>query len=343
MDDSGLIMACRRIYAETGEVYQRYRTELGESDFGFKVLYGPPRLNPEILFIGEQPGGRVADEKPNERFEWPKRSEYATEGWDLALAMQSMFDTGLLDGCVATNRNFFRAPNAETWKTVPKDARDHLEKFCAARLATMISLMAPKLVIAIGFSVLDRSGLYAPVLRGTANRVLMRAGKIGQWPAVAMLHLTGARPPPGGEDRLAIANAVREFVNGSSDAIPMKQSDQADGLTSVGTRPRTALRLDDLDPKTTVALLDELVAQGLTDDAFARLHHSRDTIRPFRQYCLKTGRFRANENNARIHERLRYVRHAYHAHGLPAGGFYELAERAFAQIPPISSFQPVRS
>lgn len=125
-------------------------------------------------------------------------------------------------------------------------------------------------------------------------------------------------------------------------AIPMKQNDQADAPTYVSARSKTDLRLDDVDPKTTIALLDELVAQGLTDDAFARLHHSRDTIRPFRQYCLKTGGFRANENNARVHERLRYVQHAYTAHGLPAGGFYELAERAFAQIPPISGFKPAR-
>jgi hypothetical protein len=67
------------IYAETGQTYSRYRQQLGPHDYGFKILYGPPHQNPPVLFVGDQPGGSVADEKENERFGWPNVCEYAIE------------------------------------------------------------------------------------------------------------------------------------------------------------------------------------------------------------------------------------------------------------------------
>jgi hypothetical protein len=67
--------ACRRIYDETNNMYDRYRTKLGPHDLGVKILYGPPHERTPVLFIGSQPGGGVKNEKPRERFEWPARCE----------------------------------------------------------------------------------------------------------------------------------------------------------------------------------------------------------------------------------------------------------------------------
>lgn len=210
MNNSDLIAACKQIYAETNGIYLRYRQQLGVRDLGFKILYGPPCVNPHLLFIGDQPAGKIADEKPNERYSWPSRCEYATETWTLARNMQSMFGAAFLADCVGVNANFFRAPDSESWNAVPPNVRDILEKFCAEKLATMISLMAPKQIVTIGFSVLNKFGPSDPILFGAKQRVLMRRGKFGRWPAVSALHLSGAQI--GREDRVAIANTILQLT-----------------------------------------------------------------------------------------------------------------------------------
>ncbi len=176
MNNSDLIAACKQIYAETNGIYLRYRQQLGVRDLGFKILYGPPCVNPHLLFIGDQPAGKIADEKPNERYSWPSRCEYATETWTLARNMQSMFGAAFLADCVGVNANFFRAPDSESWNAVPPNVRDILEKFCAEKLATMISLMAPKQIVTIGFSVLNKFGPSDPILFGAKQRVAHEAG-----------------------------------------------------------------------------------------------------------------------------------------------------------------------
>lgn len=113
MSDRDLEEVFKNIYAETNEIYNLYRQQLGSNDFGFKILYGPPRLNPPVLFIGDQPGGKNADEKPNERNGWPLHCEFTTETWRLASIMQSMFDSSFLRNCIGINANFFRSPNSK--------------------------------------------------------------------------------------------------------------------------------------------------------------------------------------------------------------------------------------
>ena len=345
MDDLDLIAACKQIYAQTNDTYNRYRQQLGASDFGFKILYGPPRLNAPVLFIGDQPGGKVADEKPNERSGWPSRCEYATETWTLARNMQNMFGSTFLMDCVGLNANFFRAPNSESWGVVPKSIRDILEKFCSVKLVAMISAMAPKQIITIGFSTLNKFGPSDPILYGTKNRVLMRRGNIGQWPAASTLHLSGAQLAR--DDRLAIANAILELTKQGSISMVASKSIVARHESAppnapnrlanrnIDTRSAPSERFGMVDPKVTLELLDELVKLGLTNEAFRRLHHSHDTIHGFRQWCVKTTNFVADGNNARVHERLKYVWKEYCERGLPHGGFIELSERAFAKIPPI--------
>ena len=46
---------CLGIYVWTNEFYRKVCADHGLPDFGFEVLYGPPILGAEILFIGYQP------------------------------------------------------------------------------------------------------------------------------------------------------------------------------------------------------------------------------------------------------------------------------------------------
>ena len=64
------------------------------------VRHAPGDQADDFLLPRRQPGGNVADEKPNERYGWPSRCEYATESWTLARNMQNMFGSTFLMDCV---------------------------------------------------------------------------------------------------------------------------------------------------------------------------------------------------------------------------------------------------
>ena len=199
--------ACREIYAKTNMVYDRYKAQLGSAALGFKILYGPPHAKPPILFIGDQPGGRINEDFKNERDSWFPQCEYASEAWPLAANMQRMFGSQLLLRCVGINSNFFRAPTATDWKCVPVPVRGPLEAHSREQLARLIDLLEPAEIVVIGFSTLDKFGPTTTRLVGSNNRVLMKSGNLLRRPAVATLHLSGAQISR--EDRLRIAEAVK--------------------------------------------------------------------------------------------------------------------------------------
>jgi hypothetical protein len=201
---------CAKIYNKTSEIYDEYKTRLAPYDFGYKVLYGPPISHTPVLFVGDQPGGNIRDEKPNERFSWPEKCEYATESWALATKMQKMFGSEFLSHCVGVNANFFRSPKAEVWRCVPKQVRDELEQFSVAQLLNLIDAIDPRLIVAIGTATLEKLTPTEPVLYGTKNRVLAKTGKIGVRQAYSVLHLSGAHISM--QDRASIADFVKDLV-----------------------------------------------------------------------------------------------------------------------------------
>lgn len=209
MDNISAIEVIRKIYVETNDIYVYNRQHLGENDLGYKILYGPPHVNCPILFIGDQPGGKVANEK-TERTDWPDHCEYGTQTWTLARNMQVMFGAEFLDGCVGVNANFFRAPSAKSWQAVPKVTRDALEVFCRNKLLTLIDGIKPRQIVTIGLATLKKFGPTEAYLHGTKNRVLMRRSKIGERLAYATLHLSGAQIAK--DDRLKISLTLRELV-----------------------------------------------------------------------------------------------------------------------------------
>jgi hypothetical protein len=72
---------CRRMYLETEQFYKTKAPQMGPAALGYAILYGPPMLNPEMLFLGFQPGGGLLDAeeglKNGERHRWPERIHYA--------------------------------------------------------------------------------------------------------------------------------------------------------------------------------------------------------------------------------------------------------------------------
>jgi hypothetical protein len=91
-------------------------------------------------------------------------------------------------------------------------------------------------------------------------------------------------------------------------------------------------------PKRTIELLEKLRGLGFSDDAFRILHHqSWATIDSMIRYCRKTETFRADDNNARVRERLQHVLSAVERQNLFApiapGTFAALTQEAVRQIP----------
>lgn len=64
-----------------------------------------------------------------------------------------------------------------------------------------------------------------------------------------------------------------------------------------------------VDPKESIALLNELKRRGFNNDFYRQLHHlENDTISNHIHYCEKISEFRSGETNAVFQLRLRFVR-----------------------------------
>jgi hypothetical protein len=94
-----IIEACRQIYAETLARYDSLLPLIAGRGHGVKILGGPPRDRPEIMFIGYQPGGSFENDELERRLavterwpeKWPPSAEFATANWPLAIRMRSIF------------------------------------------------------------------------------------------------------------------------------------------------------------------------------------------------------------------------------------------------------------
>lgn len=82
--------------------------------------------------------------------------------------------------------------------------------------------------------------------------------------------------------------------------------------------------------------LDALRRIGFGDDAFSALHHQYGSAAVFYGYCEGVQRFREDDNNHRVHQRLKYVLLSC-PDGASSNGksFLSLATEAKHEIPPI--------
>ncbi|GBR69997.1 hypothetical protein [Gluconobacter kanchanaburiensis] len=89
------ILLVQKIYRETDALYTRLAPEMGQQALGYRILYGPPRPCPDILFIGFQPGGREQDAleglTEGQHRHWPHQFELVSAPWSLARAIRNIF------------------------------------------------------------------------------------------------------------------------------------------------------------------------------------------------------------------------------------------------------------
>ena len=64
--DENIVAACKNIYKETAYFYESVAHKMNSQAFDLKILYGPPCVNAQYLFMGFQPGGAERDAKLGE-------------------------------------------------------------------------------------------------------------------------------------------------------------------------------------------------------------------------------------------------------------------------------------
>jgi len=106
-------------------------------------------------------------------------------------------------------------------------------------------------------------------------------------------------------------------------------------MDSLLTQARKASR----DPKECRKTMDVLRAIGFFDDggrAFKQLHHQGGSETRFCRYCGGVGLFNDDDNNHRVHQRLKFVQLSCPGGAPPKGkSFQNLAQEAVRLIPPI--------
>lgn len=67
-------------------------------------------------------------------------------------------------------------------------------------------------------------------------------------------------------------------------------------------------KINSINSKDTVVLLDKQKELGLPDDAFRSYHHLGDSLEGFGRYCLGVESFRIGGSNHQLHQILEKIR-----------------------------------
>ena len=200
---------CALITLETHEFYEqnvapilfalarsRGRPELAPA--GYEVLFGPPLVGADILFIGDQPGGgqelgelqQPADRHPM----WPLTCDYAdpTKSYRLAEQIRAILPLSVLCRCSGSERIFFRSPSSAIYQSWPRDLRQAVEDFSLKRLKQIIAIIQPKSIVFIGSRAMRAlMSNHEIVLRRENGHFLLSRGQYNNISAIACRHLSG--------------------------------------------------------------------------------------------------------------------------------------------------------
>lgn len=147
----------------TYEVYDHWRTEHTDWEYGVKVFYGPITNPSDVLILGFQPGGKKSSFPPDQEkfeagdFSLPEEHEYIATDWPIAIEMRNLFEDNqsLLERCVKTNIIFFRAPDIDRWERLSKQRRESMKGFSFAKIEEIVEKINPSVIVAEGIRTWD--------------------------------------------------------------------------------------------------------------------------------------------------------------------------------------------
>ncbi len=191
-----LISLCESAYSEIKQFYSEHGPRVDGENLGFRILYGPPVLDPELLFIGFQPGGKRKDaelgETAGEMNGWPLSLDYIAAPWRLAQQIRKIWSASSLEKSSGLNAVFFRSPNREKWDAVPAAQRQACESLSISYVEKIANLMRPKAIVVIGLGTFDML-TNGEVALEINRRTLIKQGKLWGVKTYGVIHLSGAR------------------------------------------------------------------------------------------------------------------------------------------------------
>jgi hypothetical protein len=193
---------CRSIYEETKTFYEHKAPRVAGEDLGYRILYGPPVVRAEYLFLGYQPGGGADSKCPVQLQRWPTECEYALNppglrnaGWKnpkLALNMQKLWGVPVLKKSTGLNAIFFRAPDLKKWRQLESGLRKEIEDFSLERASRIIKTLRPKYLVVIGLQTFDLLATSETLALERDGKCLIKQGVILGMAAFGVIHLSGA-------------------------------------------------------------------------------------------------------------------------------------------------------
>lgn len=187
----------RGIYRDTAGHYRSIAEREPRLSYNYKILYNPPLMRPEIMFIGYQPGGTASVEGESEREleGWPRECEYAHASYKLAVKALEMFPDVRRERCIALNSIFTRYPNARDFRSVcGRDLYCEIWNFCRPRMESIVRMLDPKFIVLIGF---ETAKLWGGPLEvdcySDKGRPLTLSATIAGRRAIGVLHISGCR------------------------------------------------------------------------------------------------------------------------------------------------------
>src|SRR5213593_3396055 len=144
-------------------VYNEWKANYPNWTPGFKVLYGPPLANPEIMIVSLNPGGgdsarsgwtrwaRDQDRFERGDFSPPAELSYWVRDNRMAKSVRGLFGERvqlLKHETVAFPVCFLRSEN---WESIPIRTRENMKRFCYPLVKQIIQTLQPKRLLVIGF------------------------------------------------------------------------------------------------------------------------------------------------------------------------------------------------
>jgi hypothetical protein len=154
---------CRDVYKKVDALYKSMaeKIKIDGKPLGFRVLYGPPKVDAEFVFIGYQPGGGHDSWNEEQHREWPADPDYALDQKQLACrgykntklvdAMQYVWDASVLRRCTGLNTIFFRYPSKKRWeRDIDPETRRDIAHKCKDYVQQIILALGPRRLVIMG-------------------------------------------------------------------------------------------------------------------------------------------------------------------------------------------------
>lgn len=213
----------QRLYKEVFDFWRSYEGQYPTWDYAYRVLYSPPKYQPDLMIIGFNPGGDASRVLPGHFETWPTEHDYFTQGWPLAKKMRSLFASidllPALRDSIKTNLIFFRTPRIDGsksspekagWNDLPEKVRLELERFSAEKVHEMIRVFQPKLILAEGMKTFDALANQVHETQRIKGRRLFAKGRVNGTPVIGLIHPSGAQVST--EDWKTIMDRVRQEI-----------------------------------------------------------------------------------------------------------------------------------